>query len=60
MEKIYQIEMNQVVSIESNIDVMRVPSGWIYMFKGKGGDITSTQFVPYANNKPTYLLKVNQ
>ncbi len=59
MEKIYQIELNQTVSIESNVDVMRVPSGWIYIFKGRDGEIISTQFVPYANNKPTYILKVN-
>jgi hypothetical protein len=54
--KYTKVENNQIISIESYIDVMRVNQGWIYIFKNKNSEVVSTQFVP--DHKPTGIFRM--
>lgn len=44
------IKLHQIYPIDTYIDIMRVPGGFIYIFKDKNLNIVSTQFISYKKD----------
>ena len=48
MEEIYKLKLHESVALNSFMDVIRVPGGWIYDYHVN--DVYSTVFVPFNND----------
>ena len=47
--KIYGMNLHEVIIIDEDIYVTRVPGGWIYEFRKPQVNILEVVFVPYTN-----------
>ena len=53
LERLKSLKLHETIEIETNLHVIRVPSGWIYVFYNEvrdgRGRIATTTFVPQSN-----------
>ena len=57
-KSIYNMKLHETITIDTFLDILRVPGGWIYFTYHENGstgilDTTTSTFVPF-NNKDTY------
>lgn len=53
LKHLKSLKLHETIEIETNLHVIRVPSGWIYVFYNEStngnGRIATTTFVPQSN-----------
>ena len=46
---IYSLKLHEHVDVDTQLNVLRVPGGWIYKFTNYNSKLITTSFVPYIN-----------